>query len=176
MVTARHAEHSWRWSYRMAAGAFGGLVGGLVFGILMAFPGVLNQAFFGGTGMWTLLGETFLPAEQTSFHLFFVWLLHSAMSVLFGIVFALLVRPTFSWRATVPLAVGYGALLWFVGPFLLLRTLTGTPLALDLTAVANLVGHLLYGAALGLVYPAFEHEEERMADGTASFRHVPPRE
>lgn len=166
----------WRWTLRLLAGAFAGLVGGSIFGVVMAVPGILNQAFFGGTGMWTLISQLFLTGEPGGLHLFYVWLVHAAMSILFGVAFSALVPPSLSYQKTVPIAMGYGAILWLVGPFLLLRTLAGLDLALDWTAAVNLVGHLLYGATLGLVYPAFEHEEERTAEGYASFRYVPPRE
>ena len=137
---------------RLAAGAIAGLVGGLAFGVLMILPAITG----GGleeTGMMTqvalLTGTTSLPL---------LWGLHVLASALFGLLFALVVAPR-GWRHALPRALLWAGLLWLVGAFLLLRVLTGQPLALTGAVLYNLLGHLAYGAVLGVTYPAILREE-----------------
>jgi hypothetical protein len=49
--------------------------------------------------------------------------------------------------------ISYGFLLWTIGPITLLQWLLGRPVALGLAAVGLLAGHLLYGLALGALFP-----------------------
>lgn len=137
---------------RLAAGALAGLVGGLAFGALMVLPAVTG-AGLEDTGMMTLLsrliGTDSLPI---------LWGVHVLASAVFGLAFAAFVAPH-EWRRTLPLALLWGALLWLVGAFLLLRVLTGEPLAFEVGLLYNLLGHLVYGAVLGSSYVALFREE-----------------
>ncbi len=48
--------------------------------------------------------------------------------------------------------LGYGAIWWVLGPLMIMPVMMGMPLfAVDLTALMSLMGHLVYGAILGLV-------------------------
>lgn len=137
---------------RLAAGAFAGLVGGVAFGVLMILPAITG-AGLESMGMMTLLsrllGSPDLPV---------LWVIHVVNSAVFGVIFALFVAPR-GGRRVVLLGLAWGVLLWLVGAFLLLRLLTGEPLALTAAVLYNLLGHLAYGAVLGLTYAAFFREE-----------------
>lgn len=149
---------------RLGAGAFAGVAGGLAFGVLMIAPAVIgNSDDFDGMGMMTqlaaLLGTSSLPL---------LWVAHVVASALFGLLFAAFVAPRDA-RRTIPLAMAWGFALWIVGAFLFLRAFTGAPIAFDLTIAYNLLGHLVFGAVLGLVYVAFFREEQ---DVMRERRHV----
>lgn len=174
MPLRRGTDHDYdrHWGLRLAAGAFGGLAGGLVFGVLMSIPAIWTTPLFAGTGVFTLLGTLLGLDGSSSFHLLYVWIIHMAASILFGLVFALAVPPSITRRAGILLGTGWGLILW-IGS-LALSILVGTGLVLDATMALNFVGHLLFGATLGLVYPAFDREEEAVAHGGGEFRAVAP--
>jgi hypothetical protein len=52
--------------------------------------------------------------------------------------------------------IGYGYLLWMLGPVALLQWITARPVATGAAAIGMLGSHLLYGLALGLLFP-FTH-------------------
>jgi len=141
---------------RLVAGAFAGAVGGLVFGLLMMTE-AMRGSDLRGTGLSSLIAR-FLGTSD----LLVVWGAHLAAATVFGLLFASFVAP-WRMRRTIPLAVAYGALLWALAAFVGLRTLTGTPLVLDPPALLDLVGHLLFGLVLGVVYVAFFHQEDLAA-------------
>lgn len=154
-ATKRDAGDSRLGGARLAAGAAAGLAGGLAFGFLMIAPAIMgDNASFEGTGMMLLLARL-LGTDA----ILATWGVHLLNSAIFGVVFALLVRPG-GFRRDALLGAAWGFLLWLGGAFLLLRTLTGTPLVLDAQALYSLLGHLVYGAVMGFVYVAFFHEEE----------------
>ncbi|HET6403597.1 MAG TPA: hypothetical protein VFH78_03030 [Candidatus Thermoplasmatota archaeon] len=165
----RHAS----WSLRLLAGLAGGLAGGLLFGVLMSAFAIGGDPFFGQTGILTLV-SSLLGLEPGGLYLVQVWALHAVFSVLFGALFALLVPPRIGRGKSLLLGLAWGFALWLFGAFLLLRALTGAPLMFDAAAVANMVGHLLFGLGLGLVYPQFFVEEERLRDESTGFKPVRP--
>lgn len=139
---------------RLVAGALAGLAGGVAFGVLMVVPAVGDAQAFDGIG--TMTGLSRLLGTD---HLGILWGAHAVLSILFGVAFALLVRPLHA-RRTVPMGLAWGALLWLVNGVLLVPLLMGGSLRLDGGAVFNLLGHLAYGGVLGLAYVAFFREEE----------------
>lgn len=149
---------------RITSGIIGGLAGGLLFGTLlltdavMATPRFQDEAL--GASVAELLGTTSVVR---------IWAAHSVMSALFGAIFSMLIVPN-SYRSNVLWALGYGVVLWLVADLFVLRTLTGEPFAFDAGAAVALIGHLLYGLGLGLVYVAFHDLEIREADRTESER------
>lgn len=151
------------WGLRVGAGALAGLVGGLLFGFLLSVPAVVNDAFFGGLGLLTQLGKVMGLDGSSGLHLFYVWIIHAVASVAFGVMFALVVPPSVSIRTSIVSGIAWGFALWLVGSFFLLRTWTGAPLTMDAAAVGNLVGHLVFGATLGWIYPLFDKQEEEVA-------------
>lgn len=146
-VDRRHGHGSW--PLRLAAGALAGLGGGLAFGLVLSLPGVLGVEYFAGAGLLTQIARL---TGTPHLHLAWVWLLHAVASIAFGLLFSVFVRP-WGWKRTTAMAVGYAVALWLVVDFLIVRSVTGTPYAIDAAFWLDLAGHLLYGLGLGLLYP-----------------------
>ena len=88
-------------------------------------------------------------------------LVHAVVSVIWGAVYGLLFRrQTYGIGSAVGWGVAFGFFIWVVGPNTLFAVLTGqTPdWSADSTAprTASLVGHLVYGAVLGVGFHYFE--------------------
>lgn len=147
---------------RVTSGIVGGLVGGLFFGLILltgaviADPGLEGQGL--GANVGSILGTTGVVT---------LWAMHSLMSAAFGAIFSMFIVPN-SYRSNVLWALGYGVVLWFFVGLLALRSLTGQPIAFDVDAILSLIGHLLYGLGLGVVYVAFHDLEIREALDTQS--------
>jgi uncharacterized membrane protein YagU involved in acid resistance len=124
----------------MLGGAVGGLAGGVVFGIMMQTLGMM--------GMVAMLAGSESVAVA--------WALHLAISVLFGVVYGAVVAPrTSGWTVGLATGLAYGALLWVIGPLLLMPARLGMPvLTVDTMALQSLVGHLVFGLVLGAVVTA----------------------
>ena len=123
---------------RLAAGVGGGLVGGVMFGILMQMMNMIGMVAM-------LVGSKAVAIG---------WLVHLAISVFIGATYALL----FARRATglLPAAVigmGYGVVWWVLGALLIMPAKLGMPtFRFHTTAWQSLMGHLIYGLVLGIVY------------------------
>ena len=127
------------WSSAILAG----LAGGLVFGLLLQIAGAMPT-------IASLYGSESVTVG---------WVAHLFHSVVFALVFAAAVTRTEYRDAGVgrmsALGAGYGALLWVVAaaivvPIWLGALGIGAPFPnFDLT---SLVGHLVYGVALGAVF------------------------
>ncbi|GAC1485740.1 MAG: hypothetical protein NVS1B1_00260 [Candidatus Limnocylindrales bacterium] len=130
-------------------GAIGGLVGGLV----MAMVAMLYTLFAQDDLLAPLkqMGATFFRYESGSLGSMITGLmLHMMMSVVFGIVFALIVKG----RAT-----GFGSLIgagmifiaveWAISRFIVLPVVD-QPLVATFGATGGIVAHAMYGAVLGL--------------------------
>lgn len=131
--------------------AVAGVAGGLVFGLLLQF----------GVGAMETVGALFgVPGLITG------WLVHLAFSIGFALVFAGVIElETFepvrnNLVTATGLGVAYGALLWlvnlaFIWPIWL--NAVGFPAADAITVpyldASAFVGHLVYGAIVGGVYP-----------------------
>jgi len=128
---------------RLVYGATGGLLGGLVFGAMMAKMGVLPM-------IGKMVGQ---PSAGVGF------LVHMANSAVIGAGFAL-VFHRFSTRITRGLRYGllYGGVWWVLGPLTLMPLFLGMGLGVNWNAAAaakmfpSLIGHLMYGAVLGISY------------------------
>jgi hypothetical protein len=136
----------------MVAGVLAGLAGGLAFGVLMILP-VITGRGLSQTGLLSQLSRL-VGTEDLGV----LWSIHAAMSAFFGVLFAAFVSPR-DRRRVVPLAMAYGVLLWLFGAFLALRILVHEPLVITGALLYNLLGHLAFGAALGLSYLALFREE-----------------
>ncbi|MGQ4819012.1 hypothetical protein ACQ1ZK_18085, partial [Enterococcus faecium] len=81
---------------------------------------------------------------------------HLLISAFFGIAFAVVLGPVLRGvvGATL-LGVAYGAVLWVVGPLLLMPARMGMPLfVVDGMTLQSLLGHLVFGLVLGAVVGA----------------------
>lgn len=134
------------------AGVGGGLVGGLVFGVLMSMmvPGVLRMAI---PAMYGIQG----PAGLIG------WVLHMSHGAVIGLGFAALAGWKPDLVATTGKSVGvgavYGLVVWLllaviVMPIWLGAVGFGGAPPLPNVGMESFVGHLVYGAVLGAVYPA----------------------
>lgn len=126
---------------RLVAGTVGGLVGGVVFGVMMHAMGMI--AMIGG-----LVGAVGVATG---------WIVHLFISAAIGVGYAL----TFGLRdpgyvASAAYGGLYGAIWWVLGPLLLMPLFMGMgafpPIGQD--QIMSLVGHLMYGLVLGLVFVA----------------------
>lgn len=134
---------------RLFSGAVAGATGGALFGLLL-MTGFIADASEVSDG---ILVPAVAQVIGTS-SVIAVWAAHVVLSVLLGALFGALVAPR-SLRTSMLLGMAYGLLLWAVGAFWLLRTLTGAPLAFDAGAAITLLGHLLFGFTLGAAYVVF---------------------
>ena len=124
-------------------GAYGGLAGGVVFGAMMGMMGMLPM-------IGKMVG---LPSVFTGF------LVHLVISALIGGSFAIFFGR-FVRAASGGLGYGlvYGGAWWLLGPLTLMPLFMGMGLGANWNAEAasrmlpSLVGHLIYGAILGVSY------------------------
>lgn len=124
----------------LSSGVLGGLAGGVVFGLIMQAMGLLPQVamLVGGEGV--AVG----------------WLTHLAISAFFGGTFGMVVGSRVSaWAPMVALGAGYGVFLWVVGALLIMPARLGMPMfEINTTTLQSLVGHIVFGAVLGVVHLA----------------------
>ena len=120
------------------AGIVGGLAGGLVFGVMMHTMGMIPMIAM-------LVGSESVVVG---------WIVHLGIAAFIGVTFALILGR----RANKPgvaavLGLGYGAVWWVLGPLLIMPARLGMPTFMfnDMTT-KSLVGHLIYGAVLGITY------------------------
>lgn len=122
-------------------GAAAGIVGGLVFTGVMISVGSLSDVA-------RLMGST---APSTGL------ITHLLIAQLIGITYAALFRNRgFDLLSGLGWGISYGFLWWVLGALTLLPLLVGDPLRWDARSMAaafpSLVGHVAYGAALGVVH------------------------
>jgi uncharacterized membrane protein YagU involved in acid resistance len=125
----------------VAAGAPAGVVGGLAFGAAMAQLGVLPTVA-------TLVG---LGSSKAGFAV------HLAISAVVGAGFGLMVRRQRCGPSEMLfLGAAYGALWWCIGPLTLQPLVLGQSPGWDVAAAQrafpSLVGHLLFGVGMALVF------------------------
>ena len=131
-------------------GAYGGIVGGLLFGAMMGFMGMLPM-------IGSMVGQ---PTAGAGF------VVHMANSVIIGVGFAILLGRLVSGTPSgVGLGLAYGGVWWILGPLTLMPLFMGMGFGVNWNAAAavamlpSLVGHLMYGGVLGLVYAALRHRQ-----------------
>jgi uncharacterized membrane protein YagU involved in acid resistance len=132
---------------RLSWGALASILGGLLFSIIMVATGVLPQVA-------ALIGVSSPLAG---------FVVHLVISVLIGMSYGLLfahespdVGSSLAWGTL------YGLAWWFLGPLTLMPILLGhaatwTMQAADIL-LPSLLGHVIYGAATGLVFFWFERQ------------------
>jgi uncharacterized membrane protein YagU involved in acid resistance len=116
----------------------GGLAGGLVFGILMHTTDVIPMVA-------QLVGSDSIPVG---------WIVHLAISSFIGASFAILLgslAKTLISSALIGMA--YGVVWWVLGALIIMPAQLGMPVSeVNTTAWQSLMGHLLYGLVLGVVF------------------------
>jgi uncharacterized membrane protein YagU involved in acid resistance len=138
MSTATHPMALSAATHRATYGAVGGLAGGVIFGLLMQTMDMIPMVA-------QLVGNTSSAVG---------WLVHLAISSFLGISFAVLLGPAASTLVrAAALGVGYGVFWWVLGALLLMPARLGMPVfELSTTAWQSLMGHMMFGLALGLIY------------------------
>ncbi|MCH7530467.1 MAG: hypothetical protein IIB36_01735 [Gemmatimonadetes bacterium] len=139
-------------------GAYGGFAGGLVFGAMMGFTGMLPM-------IGSMVGQ---PTAGAGF------VVHMVNSVIIGAGFALVLgRFVSGTHSGVGLGLAYGGAWWILGPLTLMPLFMGMGLGVNWNAAAaaamlpSLVGHLMFGGVLGLVYAWLRHRNVGLALATA---------
>ena len=134
------------------AGVIGGLGGGLVFGVMMTMmmPNIIEMAI---PGMYGLDGGVA------------GWTIHMAHSAVLGVVFAAVATavPQYTDTTAKSLAAGvvYGIVLWAVLATVVMPAWVGALLPMnppvpDVNPM-SLVGHVVYGGLLGVLYALFSN-------------------
>jgi len=128
-------------------GIYGGLAGGLAFGALMGMMSMLPV-------IGRIVG---VPNAGVGFAV------HMVISATIGAGFALVLgRRVSGGYSGLILGTLYGAVWWLLGPLTLMPLLLGEGFGVHWNvasvgeALPSLVGHLIYGAILGIVYSAVQ--------------------
>ena len=139
-------------------GAYGGFAGGLLFGAMMGMMGMLPM-------IGSMVGQ---PTAGAGF------VVHMVNSVIIGAGFALVLgRFVSGTRSGVGVGLAYGGAWWILGPLTLMPLFMGMGLGVNWNAAAaaamlpSLVGHLMFGGVLGLVYTWLRHRDVGPALATA---------
>ena len=147
-------------------GAIGGLIGGLVFAGIMVVNGTLANM-----GMLTLPLIGSLVGHPSAWVGFGVHMLNSAViGVGYVLIFGRIAKGMVDG---LHFGMLYGAIWWFVGPLTLMPLLTGGKVAAQWTFPSMLgmfpsfIGHIVYGAILGLTVGAFRDASLPVAEEVA---------
>jgi uncharacterized membrane protein YagU involved in acid resistance len=135
----------------LVGGGLAGVVGGWAFGTWMAhvhfFPLIAG-----------IVNSTSPDVGMT---------LHFAIAIVIGATFGLLFQPEIrGFGSSMGYGAAYGVLWWLIGPLTLLPTLTHH--SVDWTAAhasiefGSLVGHIVYGLIVGIVYAAVDRVWKRL--------------
>ncbi|MBI1352339.1 MAG: hypothetical protein GC156_14635 [Actinomycetales bacterium] len=125
----------------MVGGVVGGLAGGVVFGMMMQMMDAMPMIAM-------LVGSDSIAVA---------WVVHLAISAFIGGVFGVLIATRrISLAASVGAGVVYGMVWWLLGPLVLMPAKLGMPLfTFDTMIWQSLMGHMIFGAVLGLVAGAW---------------------
>ena len=128
---------------RIKQGMIGGMAGGAVFGIMMAMMGMLPM-------VGKMVGQ---PTAAAGFAV------HMLNSVIIGAAFAVVLgHRGQGLRNGLTSGLVYGGVWWVLGPLTLMPLFLGMGVGVNWTAAAavkmlpSLMGHLIYGAILGVTY------------------------
>ncbi|MGE3192014.1 MAG: hypothetical protein AB7K08_00930 [Microbacteriaceae bacterium] len=136
--TVESARHRATLGRRALAGLIGGVAGGIMFGILMAVMAMLPM-------IASMVGST-SPVVGFAIHIGISIMIGLGLTVIFG---NLLLT---SYPRGIVVGLGYGVVWWVLGPLIVMPMMFGmTPFTIDTTALFSLMGHLIYGAILGVV-------------------------
>ena len=145
MSASAHSLNLTTTTHRAVYGIVGGLVGGIVFGVLMQMMDMIGMVA-------QLVGSSSTAVG---------WLVHLGISAFAGAVFAVLLgslAPTVLPASVTGMA--YGVVWWVVGALLIEPAQLGMPVfELNATAWQSLMGHLLFGLVLGVVFSLFVRRE-----------------
>ncbi len=131
-------------------GAYGGVTGGLIFGAMMGIMGMLPM-------IGSMVGQ---PTASAGF------VVHMVNSAIIGAGFAVVLGRFVSGIGSgVGAGLAYGGAWWILGPLTLMPLFMGMGFGVNWNAAAaaamlpSLVGHLMFGSVLGLVYTGLRHRD-----------------
>ncbi len=131
-------------------GAYGGVAGGLIFGGMMGVMGMLPM-------IGSMVGQPTAGAGLA---------VHMVNSVIIGAGFAIVLgRFVSGTGGGVGIGLAYGGAWWFLGPLTLMPLFMGMGFGVNWNSAAavamlpSLVGHMMYGGVLGLVYTWLRHRD-----------------
>ena len=139
-------------------GTYGGVAGGLIFGAMMGMMGMLPM-------IGSMVGQ---PTAAAGF------VVHMLNSAIIGAGFAVVLgRFVSGTRGGLAVGLAYGGAWWILGPLTLMPLFMGMGFGVNWSATAavamlpSLVGHLMYGTVLGLVYAWLRQREDAPVLATA---------
>ena len=132
---------------RIGAGILGGLAGGVMFGILMQMMDMLPMVAM-------LVGSEAVAVG---------WLVHLAISAFIGATFPVLFgRYATAVGTSTAIGAGYGMVWWVLGGLILMPARLGMDLfVFNTMAWQSLMGQVIYGLLLGVVYAVMAPRLER---------------
>ncbi len=140
-------------------GAYGGVAGGLIFGGMMGVMGMLPI-------IGSMIGQ---PTAAVGF------VVHMVNSAIIGAGFAIVLGRFVSGTASgLGAGLAYGGAWWIMGPLTLMPLFMGMGFGVNWNAAAaaamlpSLVGHLMFGSILGLVYTWLHRRDVAPVLATAS--------
>ena len=140
-------------------GAYGGVAGGLIFGAMMGMMGMLPM-------IGSMVGQPTIAAG---------FVVHMVNSAIIGAGFAITLGRVVSGTPS-GLGAGfvYGGAWWILGPLTFMPLFMGMGFGVNWNAAAavamfpSLVGHLMFGSILGLVYNWLHQRDSAPVLATAS--------
>lgn len=133
-ITRGHATF---WT-RVLGGVLGGIAGGLIFGMLMAMMGMLPM-------IASLVGSSSAVVG---------FLIHIMISIGLGLGLTVMFGNTLltSYPRGLLFGIGYVVIWWVLGPLLVMPVMLGmASFTFGATILPSLMGHMIYGAILGIV-------------------------
>jgi hypothetical protein len=137
---------------QITSGVVAGLAGGVVFGTMMHMMVMLGMVA-------GLVGSESVAVG---------WLVHLVISAAIGAGFGVVLGPrATSYGPGLTYGVLYGAIWWVLGPLVLMPLFLGMGAfpPIEQIQVLSLVGHLAFGAVLGLVHVAVLHRSSTATAG-----------
>jgi len=139
------ARNAFRWGRAIVAGGLAGIASGLIFGYWM-----LEGGFFP-----LIAGQGDISSQATKVFLQFVVAL--TIGTTFGLLFQ---RDVRGYGSCMGWGLGYAAFCWFAGPLTLFPIIRRDPLNWSVDSASQLcgalVGYILYGLILGVVYATLD--------------------
>src|SRR5881628_3236420 len=141
-------------SSKIGAGAIAGVLGGIFFGIMMQ---LMTAPTPEGDRVPMMMMVAMVVRSKS---LIVGWLFHFLVSAFIGATFAYLFdRRIDGYGSATGWGVGYGLVWWVLGALVFMPIFLGMPAFAPLkmppmrpVAMGSLVGHMMYGAILGLAY------------------------
>jgi len=144
---------------QILSGVVGGVAGGMVFGMLM-----------GMMGMLPMIGK--MVGQPSAIAGFFVHMVNSAViGAGFAIVFG---RLAAGLKSGFGFGLLYGVIWWLLGPLTLMPLFMGMGLGVSWNVTAavsmmpSLIGHLIYGAILGIFHSRLRRKSTLAREGSPS--------